>query len=133
MATEILVNDGGAPARILPFTAGSAITGGRFVSMGTDGEVDHAGADAHNTLGVALVDAAAGDVVSVVTGRGVICNVWLSGTVDEGLLVDITADGVAHSGGTDTAIAASGTAVGITLTGAAFGSTITLGKCLLRN
>ena len=133
MATEILVNDGGAPARILPFTAGSAITGGRFLTMGTDGEVDHAGADAHNTIGVALVDASSGSVCSVVTGKGVICNVWLSGTVDEGLLVDIAADGVAHSGGTDTAIAASGTAVGITLTGAAFSSTITLGKCLLRN
>ena len=133
MATEILVNDGGAPARILPFTAGSAITGGRFVTMGTDGEIDHSGADAHNALGVALVDASSGSVASVVTGKGVICNVWLSGTVDEGLLVDIAADGVAHSGGTDTAIAASGTAVGITLTGAAFGATITLGKCLLRN
>ena len=133
MATEILVNDGGAPARILPFTAGSAITGGRFLTMGTDGEVDHAGADAHNTIGVALVDASSGSVCSVVTGKGVICNVWLSGTVDEGLLVDIAADGVAHSGGTDTAIAATATAVGITLTGAAFGSTITLGKCLLRN
>ena len=26
MATEILINDGGAPARILPFTAASAVT-----------------------------------------------------------------------------------------------------------
>ena len=28
MATEILVNDGGAPARILPFIAGAAIDAG---------------------------------------------------------------------------------------------------------
>jgi hypothetical protein len=31
MATEILVNDGGAPARILPYLAGEAITAGQAV------------------------------------------------------------------------------------------------------
>ena len=41
MATEILVNDGGAPARILPFTAGSTVTAGYAVYNGdTDGEVN---------------------------------------------------------------------------------------------
>ena len=40
MATEILVNDGGAPARILPFTAGSTITAGYPVQMGADAEID---------------------------------------------------------------------------------------------
>ena len=35
MATEILVNDGGAPARILPFNAGEAITAGDALSIDT--------------------------------------------------------------------------------------------------
>ena len=33
MATEILVNDGGAPSRILPFTANGAISGGEVVEI----------------------------------------------------------------------------------------------------
>ena len=33
MATEILLNDGGAPARILPFIAEAAITGGTVVGL----------------------------------------------------------------------------------------------------
>jgi hypothetical protein len=57
MATEILVNDGGAPARILPFTAGSTIAAGEPVIMATtDGEVDSVAAAASGTmaLGVSL-------------------------------------------------------------------------------
>ncbi len=46
MATEILVNDGGAPARILPFTAGMALTGGRAVQMESDGTIGMADVDA---------------------------------------------------------------------------------------
>ena len=49
MATEVLVNDGGAPARILPFTAGTAVIGGRVVTLATDGAVDHSGANAHKS------------------------------------------------------------------------------------
>ena len=75
MATEVLVNDGGAPARILPFTAGSAVTAGRLVTMAGTGKVGHSGVNAHNAIGVALTDAAAdGDIMSVVTGKA------LSGT-----------------------------------------------------
>jgi hypothetical protein len=48
MATEILVNDGGAPARILPFTAGATLSGGEAVIMSADGELDPAGAAATN-------------------------------------------------------------------------------------
>jgi len=51
MATEILVNDGGAPARILPFTAGATVSGGEAVIMSADGEIDPAGAAATNVLG----------------------------------------------------------------------------------
>ena len=41
MATEILVNDGGAPARILPYIAGSTVAAGNAVTIASDGQVDH--------------------------------------------------------------------------------------------
>ena len=132
MATEVLVNDGGAPARILPFTAGSAISAGRMVTLATDGEVDQSGADAHNAIGVAMVDATSGNILPVVTGKGVILNVACSGTIDEGKLLDVTADGVLITG-TDATIAASGTTCGLALTGATLGSTVTLLPVLMRN
>lgn len=131
MATEVLVNDGGAPARILPFTAGSAITAGRVVTLANDGEIDHSNVDAHNTLGVALTDASSGSIASVVTGKGVILNVAVSGTMDEGKLLDVTANGVLVTG-TDATIAASGTTVAVCLeTGS--GTGVRMVKCLMRN
>ena len=132
MATEVLVNDGGAPARILPFTAGSTISAGRMVTRATDGEVDQSGADAHNAIGVAMVDATSGNILPVVTGKGVILNVACSGTIDEGKLLDVTTDGVLITG-TDATIAASGTTCGVALTGATLGSTVTLLPVLMRN
>ena len=73
MATEILVNDGGAPARILPYIAGVALTGGQLVTASTtSGEVVLADSDLsnqqkHAALGYCLVDAASGSVASVIT------------------------------------------------------------------
>ena len=102
MATEILVNDGGAPARILPFTAGSAVTGGRLVAIASDGKVDHAASGATNALGVAFTDAgsADGEAMSVITGKGVILNVSCSGTFDIGqaLTVENAGTGLLTSG-----------------------------------
>ena len=37
MATEVLINDGGAPARIIPYIAGSTISAGDPLQVGTDG------------------------------------------------------------------------------------------------
>ena len=37
MATEILVNDGGAPARILPFLANGAMSGGEVAEFELSG------------------------------------------------------------------------------------------------
>ena len=132
MATEVLVNDGGAPARILPFTAGSAITAGRAVTMAAnDGAIDHAGVDAHNVIGIALTDASANDIASVVTGKGVILNCAVSGTMDEGKLLDVHTAGILVTG-TDATIAASGTTVAVCLeTGS--GTGVRLVKCLMRN
>ena len=75
MATEILVNDGGAPARILPFVAGSTITAGDVLMMGTDGNVDPSNSDVEPALGVALTDAATGATVNCISGSGVIVRV----------------------------------------------------------
>ena len=95
MATEILVNDGGAPARILPFTAGTAISGGNVVVMSSSGTADVAATEAGaNVLGVALTDASDGANCSIITGRGVILNAYVSGTVASGGALQVgTTDG----------------------------------------
>ena len=87
MATEILLNDGGAPARILPFTAGEATTAGHLVcaSGGTAGEVMMASSGASDGIGFMFVDtAASGNMGSVITGKGVILNLACTGAVAAG-------------------------------------------------
>ena len=97
MATEILVNDGGAPARILPFNAGEAITAGDALSIDTSGEVvkadtDRAAGHIEYMVGIALTDTASGEVCNVVSGKGVICNVNCADvTAGKGLKVGGTA------------------------------------------
>ncbi|MDP6585202.1 MAG: DUF2190 family protein [Anaerolineales bacterium] len=92
MATEVLVNDGGAPARILPFTAGSALTAGHVVNMSADGKVDMCPSGATYAIGAAFVDANSGANCSIITGRGVILNLAVSGTlaVEEGQTLSVT-------------------------------------------
>ena len=81
MATEILVNDGGAPARIMPFEAAEAITAGDALQLihvaNADCTVGQAesGDTSGMFIGVALTDAASGAICNVVTGRGVICRI----------------------------------------------------------
>ena len=75
MATEILVNDGGAPARIYPFVAGSTITAGDVLMFAADGNVDPSTDDVEPAFGVALTDAATGATCNVVAGRGIIVRV----------------------------------------------------------
>ena len=81
MATEILVNDGGAPARILPYTAGSTVTAGKIVTIGTDGQVDHVSVSGTKMLGVALTAAESGNICNVISGHGVQLNVYISGAL----------------------------------------------------
>ena len=102
MATERLVNDGGAPARILPFTAGATISGGHILAMESDGEVDPAtGTAALNTLGFALTNVDSGSIASVVTGKGVIVNALVSGTAALGASLEVAAgDGTLVAGST---------------------------------
>ena len=118
MATEILVNDGGAPARIMNLgNAGAAIEAGIFVDMNSSGKVVAAGtgfADAEEgstgqtvALGVLLVDAVSGAPTSVVTGKGIVCNVQVGAdttglavgaelTLDSAGKVEATADADNH-------------------------------------
>ena len=100
MATEILVNDGGAPARILPFTAGATVSGGEAVIMSADGEIDPAGAAATNVLGFMFTDATSGNNCSVITGKGVVINALVSGTAASGALLQVEAGGDLKAGTT---------------------------------
>ena len=102
MATEILVNDGGAPARILPFVAHHALSGGNIVEMETTGKVKKvAGESSTKSIGYSLVDAAADGMANIVTGKGVIINALCTGTVLSGASLEIAdADGILTAGTT---------------------------------
>lgn len=54
MATEILVNDGGAPARIIPIACSEAVTAGDVMELHTDGLVRPSVNDLEPAFGVAL-------------------------------------------------------------------------------
>jgi len=86
MATEILINDGGAPARILPFTAGSTIAAGEPLSVKSDGEVSSTETAASGALclGVSLTATTSGNMCNVISGRGVMLNASVSGTATTG-------------------------------------------------
>jgi|TARA_R100000700_G_C3071387_1_gene81393 hypothetical protein len=70
----VLVNDGGAPSRIINFTAGEALEAGEALKVHTDGTVKLATSNQAPVLGFALTDTANGDIASVVTGRGIVIN-----------------------------------------------------------
>ena len=82
MATEILVNDGGAPARIIPMICLAAVSAGDALSADHVGSGDakcqklDSGATERHMIGVALTDqTVAGGLVNVVTGKGVVVNI----------------------------------------------------------
>ena len=131
MATEILVNDGGAPSRILPFTANGAMSGGEvaeFELSGTAGDVQQAQAASVTTCGVLLTDAADNGIASVITGHGILLNIYATGAVAVGDLGVVDAAGVLDFTGTDTGVAAAGTDVAIALETQASG--LGLVKCM---
>ena len=80
MTTEILINDGGAPARILPLVAAEDITAGNALTVDTSGEIQNAnagdsGGQQFAVVGYALTTITSGNVVSVISGHGIILNV----------------------------------------------------------
>jgi len=71
----VIVNDGGAPARIINLEAGEAIEAGEALKMHTDGLVMLATSNLIPVIGYALTDTAINDLVSIVTGKGIVLNV----------------------------------------------------------
>ena len=101
----VLINDGGAPARIMNFTAAAAISAGEVLDIDSNAKVALATDGTLPIAGVALVDAAAGDLCSVITGSGymahVICETVAAG---DNLMVDTsgTAGALDTAGSNDT-------------------------------
>ena len=89
----ILVNDGGAPARILNFTAAEAISAGEALKIDTAGKLALSTDNNAPIAGVALIDAAAADQCSAVTGSGVMLYMICKNDVNVGdaLMTDSTA------------------------------------------
>ena len=91
VTTSVLVNDGGAPARIINLEAATDITAGMCLEVNSAGKL--LGADTDNQLvaGFALVDADAGALCSMITGSGCVLYAHVDGTTDvtagEGLMV----------------------------------------------
>ena len=104
MATEILINDGGAPARILPFTAGEDLSAGDAVIINASGKAMQANTNValfkFAVSGWALVDASSGEICSIITGRGVILNAAVD-TLAQGsaLMMGTSAGGGTHLAG----------------------------------
>ena len=96
VTNSVLVNDGGAPARIINLEAAEAITAGMCLEVNSSGKL--LGADTDNQLvaGFALVDAAAGDLCSMITGSGVVLHAHVDGgtaDVDAGIGLMVGEDG----------------------------------------
>ena len=90
----ILVNDGGATARIMNFLAGEAVSAGEALKMHTDGKAMLATSGLVNIIGFALTDAASGAQVSCITGSGVMLYAITDAvTVGDELAVDAAKPG----------------------------------------
>ena len=84
MAGEILINDGGAPARILPFVSGAVFEAGQCAKIATDGELELCTDKDLPIAGVLLTDAVVGGMANMVSGSGVILNVKCAAAVNRG-------------------------------------------------
>lgn len=91
----ILVNDGGAPARIVNFTAAAAISAGEGLKIDANGEVALTTDNNLPLAGVALLDAAVDEQCSIITGSGVILYMVCAAAVNQGdnLMTDEAAPG----------------------------------------
>jgi hypothetical protein len=107
----ILVNDGGAPARIINFVAAEAISAGEGLKMDTAGKCALTTDNNLPLAGVALTDVASGAQCSMVTGSGLVLYMVCAAAVNRGdnLMTDEAAAGGliiwASSDGTNTAVA----------------------------
>ena len=103
VTNSVLVNDGGAPARIINFTAAEAITAGTALEINASGQVKMADTVDELVAGFALVDAASGDLCSCVTGSGIILYVHCDGATDiaVGDMLEVGADGALLTSGAE--------------------------------
>jgi hypothetical protein len=86
---NILVNDGGAPCRIMKLgDAGADIDAGTIVEFNSSGNIVVASEDLPSYLnaavGVLFVDATSGDPASVITGKGAVVFLKATGTIAAG-------------------------------------------------
>jgi len=82
ITTAVLVNDGGAPARIMNFLASETIAAGKaceIITSAVGPKVQMHDSPNSAVAGFALTDAASGEMCSVVTGKGIILNVHVDG------------------------------------------------------
>ena len=95
----ILVNDGGAPARILNFTAAADISAGECLRIDASGKVALTTDDNVPLAGIALTDVSSGAQCSMVSGSGVILYAVCKSDVNTGdvLMTDHDSAGVAGS------------------------------------
>ena len=114
VTTSVLVNDGGAPARIINFEASELMTAGTAMEITAAGKVAMAVTGAINPAGFLLTDTANGDMASVITGSGIVLNVHLDGATTiapgDNLDIDASEGGALSKGNTD-----GGTVVAIAL------------------
>jgi len=99
---NILVNDGGAPARIMKVgNAGADIDAGHIVEINGSGKVVVASEDLPSYLnaavGVLFVDATSGDPASVITGKGAVVFLKATGTIAAGNALGHSAAGLAKA------------------------------------
>tara|TARA_R110002020_G_scaffold72893_1_gene187234 strand:+ start:99 stop:479 length:381 start_codon:yes stop_codon:yes gene_type:complete len=97
MATEILINDGGAPARIIPLQIHAAVAAGDPLQIHNSsgvGKVKPAATSGAACVGVALTAASGLDnMCNVITGAGVVCNVNGQGSIVAGSILSADATG----------------------------------------
>jgi len=87
----VLINDGGAPARIMNFTAAAAISAGECLKIDSNGKAALATDESLPTAGFALVDADVDKLVSVITGSGIMINaITLAVTAGQSLTLSAT-------------------------------------------
>ena len=84
MADEVIVNDGGAPSRIIPFIANETIAAGDYIKLHTNGQVMPCKASGNLGMGVSLTAATSGNIVNTVTGKGVVLKTYCSGAISPG-------------------------------------------------
>ena len=120
---NILINDGGAPARIMKLGLAAAdIDAGTFVGF-VGGEISATGLGsipaASNAVGVLFVDAVSGEPASVLTGSGLMCYLKSTGTIATGANLSHNGDGLAvdTTNTTDECLAVALEAKGATHTG----------------